>query len=424
MVKNLAKFKNKISIYENGVSYTYGDLVDKINFFYDKFKNLSNEVVCVNLKPSFEFIAIFFALHLRKSIVLPLLEFDESKTEFAKFIITDSGIKELHNPKIHTLIENLQKSNKSGLILYSSATTGKAKSMLHDLDNMISKFFQDKKEKSYNLLLLLFIDHIGGIDCILRTLCAGATLSIPNSISPKEICKSIEAYKVSVLPTTPTMLNLLLLSGETKKHNLSSLKVITYGAEMMSSELLKRLNLEFKDVKIFQKFGTSETGSFSTKSLANDSLLIKFDDKNVEYKIINGELYLKTNTQILGYLNTDENMENGWFKTGDIVEQKGEFLQILGRKKEVINIGGNKVLPCEVEDVIISLEGIKDALAYAKNSLITGQMLCVDVIADENVAKKDIINHCKIYLEKHKIPTQINFKDSLQINSRYKKQRI
>lgn len=418
-----SKFDNKIAIYEKDNLYTYSDLINKIRFYYDKFANLSNEVVAINLAPSSDFIAIIFALSLRKSIILPMVEYDENKLEFAKFIITKNNIKTLDNQNTHQLIQNLQSKNRSGLILYSSATTGKAKSMLHDFDNMIENFY-DKNEKSYNLLLLLFIDHIGGIDCILRTLFEGASISIAQNLTPKEILKCVEKYKVSIIPTTPTMLNLLILSGEIPKHNISSLKIITYGAETMSEELLKRVNLTFKDVKIFQKFGTSETGSFSTKNLSNDSLFIKIDDKNVSYKIIDNELYLKTNTQILGYLNTDEKLENGWFKTGDIVVKSGKYLQIIGRKKEVINIGGNKVLPSEIENTIMKLIGIKDVVAYGKESLITGQMLCVDIIADENITKKDIIDICKNNLEKHKIPTQINLKQEIRINHRYKKQRL
>lgn len=423
LFEKFSKFSNKIAIYENDVSYTYEDLINKINIYYDKFANLSNEVVAINLAPSSDFIAIIFALSLRKSIILPMVEYDENKLEFAKFIITKNNIKVLNNKNTHSLIQNLQSKKRSGLILYSSATTGKAKSMLHDFDNMIENF-HNKNEKSYNLLLLLFIDHIGGIDCILRTLFEGASISIPKNLTPKEILKCIEKYKVDILPTTPTMLNLLILSGEIPKHDISSLKIITYGAETMSEELLKRVNLTFKNIKIFQKFGTSETGSFSTKNLSNDTLFIKIDDNNVSYKIVDNELYLKTNTQILGYLNTDKSLENGWFKTGDIVVKKGEYLQIVGRKKEIINIGGNKVLPFEVENAIMKLSGIKDVVAYAKDSLITGQMLCVDVVADENITKKDIINICKNNLQKHKIPTQINLKKEINISQRYKKQRL
>ncbi|WP_246540703.1 AMP-binding protein [sulfur-oxidizing endosymbiont of Gigantopelta aegis] len=88
---------------------------------------------------------------------------------------------------------------------------------------------------------------------------------------------------------------------------------------------------------------------------------IKIDDLNLDYKIIEGELWLKSKTQILGYLNAS--MENfnsdGWFCTGDSVLLCDDgFMKIIGRTQEVINVGGEKVLPAEVESVLLEIEGL------------------------------------------------------------------
>lgn len=423
MADLFAKFGDLTAICYNDEKHTYADLDAKISALFTKYENLSNKVVCVNLSPSYEFIATFFALYLRKCIILPMIEFDETRLEFGEILLDKTGTKRLNSPKTHTLIQKLKNANISGLILYSSATTGKAKAMLHNLDAFI-EIFSKKEQKNYALLLTLLIDHIGGLDCVFGTLFSGARLSIPPDLAPTTICASIEKYKISVFPTTPTMLNLILISKEYEKYNLSSLKIITYGAESMSEELLKRIQNVFKDIKIFQKFGTSETGSFSTKNMSKNSLFMEITDKNIEYKIINDELWLKSKTQILGYLNCEDEFENGWFKTGDLVRQDGKFLQIIGRNKEMVNIGGNKVLPNEVENVIMQINGVLDVIIYGKSSLIMGEILCADIVANAKISKSDIINECKKILPKHKIPTQINFVKEISVNKRYKKQRI
>ncbi len=106
------------------------------------------------------------------------------------------------------------------------------------------------------------------------------------------------------MPQVLLFLNLILISGEhKKKYDLSALRMITYGTETMPQSLLLRLKEQFVKVKFLQTFGTSETGISTTASQSSESLYMKLDDANCEYKIVDGELYLRSATQVLGYLN-------------------------------------------------------------------------------------------------------------------------
>ncbi|XUP89235.1 AMP-binding enzyme [Campylobacter coli] len=151
----------------------------------------------------------------------------------------------------------------------------------------------------------------------------------------------------------------------------------------MPDALLEKLRKVFSNVRFHQTFGTSEVGITQT-STYNDFIRLE----NVDYKIVNNELYIKSKTQSLGYLNSDNSSfgNDGYFATGDLVEtcmhQGKEYIKIIGRNKEMINVGGEKVLPSEVEEVILKLPYIKDCLVFGENNAITGQSVSLKVVLD------------------------------------------
>ena len=252
-----------------------------------------------------------------------------------------------------------------------------------------------------------------------------------NMLSKKQILDQIEKYKVRILPASPTFLNLMYLNKCFDKYDFSSVILITYGTEPMSEILLNKLRDILPKTKFLQTFGTSETGIIKTISKSSSSLLIKFDDPNQEYKIVNDELWLRSKTQVLGYLNhSNKNFTNdGWFKTGDLVEVYDEkFLKIKGRKKEVINIGGEKVLPIEVESVINKLDYINDCTIYSENHSIMGQIMIARIVIDSDKdfkeIKKHVRKHCKKYLDSFKVPSKFIIKKEIEFSNRFKKKRL
>jgi acyl-CoA synthetase (AMP-forming)/AMP-acid ligase II len=221
------------------------------------------------------------------------------------------------------------------------------------------------------------------------------------------------------------------MSNVVEKFNLSSLKMITYGTEPMQESLLLRLGKVFPKVRFLQTFGTSETGILQTSSRSSDSLQMKFDDPNQEHKIVEGELWLRSKTQVLGYINA--NMESftsdGWFRTGDIVEEHEEgFLKICGRNKEIVNVGGEKVFPAEVESILLGMELVADALVHGEPNAITGQSVVAEIVLGSDLekreAKKQIKKYCRERLAGYKVPTKLIFKQRTDIGDRFKKMRI
>ena len=339
--KNAIVFEDRIYTYEEFVKQIkdYKDILDK--------HNISSKVVVILGDYSFYNLALFFALYENKNIIVPItsnikkVQDDFIEESFCKTIIkTDEKnllIQNLKTTYSHNMIDNLREKNSSGLILFSSGSTGKPKAMIHNLDTLIDSF-KDKKEKSMNMLVFLMFDHIGGLNTVFNALCMGACLIIPKIKDAKTICELIEKYKIMVLPSSPTFLNLILISQEYKNYDLSSLRMITYGTETMPQSLLLKLKEVFPKVKFLQTFGTSETGISTTSSKSSNSLFMKLEDINGEYKIVENELWLRSKTQVLGYLNAsmDSFTSDGWFKTGDLVEVDGEYIKIIGRAKEII----------------------------------------------------------------------------------------
>lgn len=444
MNKMIDKFKDndQTAIIYDGKKYSYNELYIKIkeieSFIKDKIK--SGEVVAILADYSFVSIALFFALYENKNIIAPITSTSKKEIDGKVKESFSTKIINLENEKLvitnikseasHKIINDLQTSKCAGLILFSSGSTGAPKAMIHNLDTLVDSY-GDKKQKQINMLVFLMFDHIGGINTMLNILSMNATMIIPQNRNADDICKLIEEYKIAVLPSSPTFLNLILINRSYEKYDLSSLRMITYGTETMPEGLLGRLKAVFSKVRFLQTFGTSETGIAATSSKSSSSTFMKIDDENLEYKIVDNELWLRSKTQILGYLNRSmESFTNdGWFKTGDLVELDSEgFIKIIGRNKEIINVGGQKVLPSEVESVLLGMDEIEDCLVYGEQNAITGQSVSCDVVLKSGV-KADglkilVRKFCKDKLDNFKIPTRVNVVQKTEFTERFKKSRI
>ena len=426
-----------LALVRDGEKYLYKDLLDRAKYILENVLNTidgntKNAIAIVdNFSDELNLDSIAMILAgIEKSLIIAPIN-DDSELEYKlksgeiNFIFQNCKIKKINEIKNKNSLFNKLEKN-SGLIIFSSGSTGNPKAILHNLDLLLSKYI-NKKNKKINVLASLLFDHIGGLNTMFSTFCMGGSLIIPKSRKdPYEIARLIEEFNINLLPTSPTLLNLLLISGAYQRYNLDSLKLITYGTESMSESLLNRLKKTFPKVRFKQSFGTSEIGIASS----NGDLLINITD--MDFKIINNELFIKSPTQSIGYLNaSNEVFKDGYFPTGDIVnvisKNNKEYLHIVGRKKDLINIGGEKVLPQEIENTLLEMPSIKDCLVYGESNPITGESISVKIVSDLNLnnmeLKKEIRKFCKDKLAPYKIPTKVVIVDSINATNRGKKQR-
>jgi long-chain acyl-CoA synthetase len=421
-------------------AYTYDFILNRINYWRNKLEAIASDNI-VGLESDFspETIAILFILIEKNNIIVPLdithSNKNEKKISIAQIDVlikvkseTEIEIIYLDNNEPKNDLYNIIKlRNVPGLVLFTSGSSGKPKGAVHDFSKLLNKF--TIKRNALKTINFLLFDHWGGLNTLFHVLSNGGTLIFLENRNADYVCGLIEKYEVELLPTSPTFLNMLLLSRSYERYSLSSLKIISYGAEPMPESLLKRIGLLFPLIKLQQTYGLIELGVMRSQSESNNSLWVKLGGEGYQTRVENGILQIKSDSAMLGYLNAESPFTNdNWFVTGDSVEVKGEYFRILGRKSEIINVGGEKVFPQEVENAILQIADIVDVLVYSENNPLTGKIVCANIKYKGDKAKLDLIKEiklfCKLNLEQYKVPVKINIVDQTFESERFKKSRL
>lgn len=338
----------------------------------------------------------------------------------------DWNLESLPGKAVHPLYDMLRRSGHPGLVLFSSGTSGEPKAAVHDLVPLLEKF-RTRRPAMRTITFLLF-DHIGGINTIFHMLSNGGTLITIEDRSPDAVCAVIEQAKAEVLPASPTFLRLLLLSSAQERFDLSSLKVINYGTEPMSETTLKRLHAAFPRARLLQSYGLAEVGILRSRSRTDDSLWLKVGGEGVETRVVDGLLQVKSRSAMLGYLNAASPFtDDGWLATGDAVKVDGEFVQILGRRSELINVGGEKVFPTEVEEVIETMDNVAAATVYGEPHPLMGHIVCARVALanpeDEREFALRVKRYCRERLPAYQVPVKVTVVGADIVGERLKKLR-
>jgi acyl-coenzyme A synthetase/AMP-(fatty) acid ligase len=380
-------------------------------------------------------VALFLVLVESGRILVPLTKaVEEKKPEFIEiaqgevsFTIDETdnvNIAKLPNSANHEFYDALRRFGHPGLVLFSSGSTGKSKAAVHDMVAILEKFRVPRR--SLKTITFLLYDHIGGLNTLLYTLSNGGCIVTVRDRTPDSVLSAIEKYNVELLPTSPTFVNLILLSEAYKRYNLTSLKTVTYGTEPMPESTLRRFHDLFPDIHLQQTYGLSEVGILRSKSKSSDSLWVKVGGEGFETRVVDGILQIKAKSAMLGYLNAPSPFtQDGWFNTGDSVEVDGEYMRILGRKSEIINVGGDKVYPGEVESVIHGIENVAEVTVHGEKNPIMGNIVCakVSLLRDEDPKEftKRLKKYCRERLESYKVPVKVAVVNEKQHSDRFKK---
>ncbi|MDO5154440.1 MAG: AMP-binding protein [Eubacteriales bacterium] len=437
ILENISNNKDKLAIASAGVEYTFGDIFieyGNVKKLLDEYGIDDGRVVSLIAEFSPKSIAFFLALIERNTIIVPISRTIKniegyiriSESEFVIDLREEVKIEATKQTVTHSMLKELIDAKTAGLILFSSGTTGEPKAALHDLSHLMKKF--EKPGKVLSTVTFLLFDHIGGFNTMMHSLASGSMIATLKERSPEEVCRVIEKYDIELLPTSPTFLNMIILSRVYERFDLSSLKIVSYGTEPMPESTLKKMHEILPNVKMKQTYGLSEVGIMATKSENSESLWMKLGGEGFETKIEDDILYIRAESAMKGYLNAPSPFDDqGWFNTKDKVEIKGEYIRILGRTTDLINVGGEKVYPNEVESALLCVDGVKDVFVYGEDNPITGKSVIAQVCVDESNNNRDFIKKLRRYcgqeLEAYKRPVKYILKEQAFSGERFKKKR-
>jgi acyl-CoA synthetase (AMP-forming)/AMP-acid ligase II len=167
----------------------------------------------------------------------------------------------------------------------------------------------------------------------------------------------------------------------------------------------------------------SELGIVRVKSESRDSLFMRVGGEGIETKVENGILYMRSEWRMLGYLNAPSPFDcEGWYNTKDVVETKGDFIKVVGRTSDVINVGGLKFMASEVERIALLFPNVSLVKAYAKQNPITGQHveLLVQPSTGATVEKNALVKFLKSKLQPHMMPKRIRIEE-VRVGHRFKR---
>ncbi len=327
------------------------------------------------------------------------------KNKFPKFSYKNELIDRLSNPPLDWK-----------LTLFTSGTTGIPKKVSHNFKS-ITRFVKvsEYNEKSiwgfaYNPT------HMAGIQVFFQSLMNGNSIIRLFGLDLKDIYSEINNNEITHISATPTFYRLLLPCSE----NFLSVKRITSGGEKFNERTFKLLNEIFPKAKITNVYASTEAGTLFASQ--NDIFKVLPEYENL--------VLIENNELLIHYslMGSTENKIDEWYNTGDVIEvvsQKPLTFRFVNRKSEMINVGGYKVNPLEVEEAIIALNGIKNVRVYSKSNSVLGNIICCEVVvSSQQLTESFIRTNLQSKIQEFKIPRVIRFVDEISITRTGKLKRI
>ncbi|PGM64833.1 o-succinylbenzoate--CoA ligase [Bacillus cereus] len=369
------------------------------------------------------------------------------KVSYVQRVISINSLKEIEDRKTQ-YFEEINES-ASFVICYTSGTTGTPKGAVLTQKNMFWNALNNTLAIDLTIhdrcIVLLPLFHIGGMGLFaFPTLFAGGMIIIPRKFEPTTALSMIEKHKVTVVMGVPTIHQSLINCSNFETTNLQSVRWFYNGGAPCPEELIQ----EFIDRGFLfgQGFGMTETsptvfmlseedarrkvGSIGKPVLFCDYVLIDENKNKVEVGEV-GELIIRGPNVMREYWNrpdaTEATIQDGWLYTGDLakVDEDG-FVYIVGRKKEMIISGGENIYPLEVEQVINRLSEVCEVAVIGTQHLKWGEVPIAFVVKKSRsvLTEKEVIDHCRLFLAKYKIPKEIVFLEELPKNATGKIQKV
>jgi acyl-CoA synthetase (AMP-forming)/AMP-acid ligase II len=310
----------------------------------------------------------------------------------------------------------------------TSGTTGVPKMVMHDLAGLTAAMRARSPADGAAVWGTFYdIRRYGGLQIFLRAVGGGASLVLSSAGEPiADHLARLAECGVTHLSGTPSQWRRALMSPAIQ---IIAPRYVRLSGEIADQPILDGLRAAFPRAAIGHAYASTEAGvGFDV----NDSLAgfptayVGAIRSGVEIKVLDGSLRLRSRGAASGYVGGGPALadDGGFVDTGDMVEQRGDRYYFTGRKGGIINIGGLKVHPEEIEAVINRHPQVRMSLVRPKRNPITGSIVVADVVlksqpqgaeARQIELKDDILKFCRAALPRHKVPAAISFVPTLKV---------
>lgn len=433
-IKNIPADRVFLRSTNEKVLYEY--LFNKIDLFEREYSFLKGKK-CAVISSDRATLALFIPaiVNLAGSIFLQPNNLSENEVselyhsaEIDCVIELDAGL-----VNVKTIKESLEKEQLGSCnwVLATSGTTSTPKLASYEFGSLSSTVVNNvDKGAEYIWGLNYDLNRFAGLQVYFQAILSGSTLVVAeNNWSVEDTATAFVVAGVNVMSATPSFWRRLLMCASAED---LALKRITLGGEISAQFILSALQKAYPAARVIHIYASTEAGVGFTVRDGLEGFPVKLleSGEGVELKIENGTLWIKSKRAsdklLKGRITTDS---DGYIDSGDLVEIKGERVFFLGRDSGSINVGGNKVIPEEIETIINSLDYVLESRVYGKSNSILGMIVAADIVVcqpsglDKKEIKKNLIEYCRAKLESFKVPAMLKFVDSIEVNETGKVQR-
>lgn len=386
--------------------YNYSNLLIDINnseYYYKAFKTQELYDFFLNL---------IVALLSNKNLIL--IDADLNLSELKNSSIgNDLNVKETIIPlqfdSFEQLKNQIQKST-SVVSVFTSGTTGQPKIINHSISTLTRAVRKSENHKGQIWGFAYNPTHMAGLQVFFQAFENDNTIINIFNNSRTAIFNAIEKYNITNISATPTFFRLLLPFEK----EYPSVTRITLGGEKSSEKLYRSIINLFPNAKINNIYASTEAGS--VLAAKGENFHIPKNEKN-KFQIKNNELFI--HKSLLGKFE-DNYLHEDYYNTGDLVEWVDELeglFRFKSRNNELLNVGGYKVNPSEVEEVLLELPQIQHVVVYGKPNSILGHVICAEIklIKANTLLESDIRIYLSQKLQDFKIPRKITFVESIKL---------
>lgn len=394
-----------VFLIDNEKAYTYTDLLDSLNSasqYYPLFKSKDIYAYFVNL---------IQALAASKPLVL--LDSDLNPSEIDGVDESQVNVAEVaeHAPyaSMDDVVATLQQST-SEITIFTSGTTGQPKKVVHTVQTLTRSVRLGERYRGQVWAYAYNPTHMAGLQVFFQAFENLNTLINVFNKQRSEVYELIAEYSVTHISATPTFYRLLLPFEKAYE----SVIRVTLGGEKSDQHLYDSIVKIFPSAKINNVYASTEAGSlFAAKG---DCFQIPENIRD-KFTVVDDELLI--HKSLLGRSDSFK-FEGDYYHSGDLIEwvdKESGLFRFKSRKNELINVGGYKVNPGEVEDVISAIDGVKQVLVYGKANSVLGNVLCADIQLEEGseLTNVDIKKTLASQLQDFKIPRRIKFVEQFEL---------